>query len=116
MVLLRRADRGAAHRRQGGQGIGYGGGAMTEVSTIPDLLRKRAAEAPNAAAMIVDGRGSMSYGEWDARSNAIARGLVGRGVVAGDRVALFFENSEWLEFAVAYFAVLKAGAVAIPLS
>jgi len=89
---------------------------MTEVLTIPDLLRKRAAEAPHSTALIVDGRGSMSYGEWDARSNAIARGLAGRGVVAGDRIALFFENSEWLEFAVAYFAALKAGAIAVPLS
>ena len=58
----------------------------------------------------------MSYSEWDARSNAMARGLAGRSVVAGDRIALFFENSEWLDFAVAYFAVLKAGAIAIPLS
>jgi long-chain acyl-CoA synthetase len=89
---------------------------MTEVSTIPDLLRKRAAEARHSPALIVDGRGSMSYGEWEARSNAIARGLAARDVVAGDRVALFFENSEWLEFAVAYFGVLKAGGVAIPLS
>lgn len=89
---------------------------MTGISVIPDLLRKQAAEAPQATALIVDGRGSMSYGEWEARSNAIARGLAGRGVVAGDRIGLFFENTEWLEFAVAYFAVLKAGAIAIPLS
>jgi acyl-CoA synthetase (AMP-forming)/AMP-acid ligase II len=89
---------------------------MTGVSTIPGLLRERAAEAPRATALIVDGRGSMSFGEWDARSNAIARGLADRNVVAGDRIALFFENSEWTEFAAAYFAVLKAGAIAIPLS
>jgi acyl-CoA synthetase (AMP-forming)/AMP-acid ligase II len=89
---------------------------MTEVSIIPDLLRKRAAETPQATALIVDGRGSMSYGEWAARSNAMARGMADRGVVAGDRIALFFENAEWLDFAVAYFAVLKAGAIAIPLS
>ena len=67
-------------------------------------------------ALIVDGRGAMSYGEWEARSNAIARGLADRGIVASDRIALFFENSEWLDFAVSYFAVLKAGAIAIPLS
>jgi acyl-CoA synthetase (AMP-forming)/AMP-acid ligase II len=89
---------------------------MTGMSIIPDLLRKRAAEAPDATALIVDGRGSMSYGEWDARSNAIGRGLAERNVVAGDRIGLFFENSEWIDFAVAYFAVLKAGAIAIPLS
>jgi long-chain acyl-CoA synthetase len=89
---------------------------MTDITTIPDLLRARAAARPHAAALIVDGRGSLSYGDWDARSNAAARGLADRNVVPGDRIALFFENADWLEFAVAYFAVLKAGAIAVPLS
>lgn len=89
---------------------------MTDVTVVPDLLRSRAASEPHATALIVDRRGSMSYGEWDARSNATARGLAGREVVPGDRIALFFENAEWLDFAIAYFAVLKAGAIAVPLS
>jgi acyl-CoA synthetase (AMP-forming)/AMP-acid ligase II len=58
----------------------------------------------------------MSYGDWEKRSNAIARNLVRLGVAVGDRVATFFENVEWLDFAAAYFGVLKAGAVAVPLS
>jgi acyl-CoA synthetase (AMP-forming)/AMP-acid ligase II len=89
---------------------------MTEPGLLPDLLRDRAAAEPNRIAMIVDGRGSMSYGDWETRSNVIARNLVGRGVAVGDRVATFFENAEWLDFATAYFGVLKAGATAVPLS
>lgn len=58
----------------------------------------------------------MSYGEWEARSNIIARNLVQRGVAVGDRIATYFENIEWLDFAAAYFGVLKVGAVAVPLS
>jgi acyl-CoA synthetase (AMP-forming)/AMP-acid ligase II len=58
----------------------------------------------------------MSYGEWESRSNVIARNLVQREVAVGDRIALFFENAEWLDFAAAYFGVLKAGAIAVPLS
>lgn len=84
--------------------------------TIPDLLRNAAAADPDRAALIVDGSGSLSYREWDARSNAVARGLVDRAVVPGDRVALFFENADWIPFAVAYFGVLKTGAVGVPLS
>jgi long-chain acyl-CoA synthetase len=40
--------------------------------------------------------------------------LVGRGVKKGDRVVILLENS--LEYVVAYYGILKAGAVAVPLS
>jgi acyl-CoA synthetase (AMP-forming)/AMP-acid ligase II len=89
---------------------------MANAELVPDLLRERATREPGRPAIIVDGGGSMSFGHWEYRSNAIARGLVQRGVTVGDRIALFFENAEWLDFAVAYFAVLKAGAIAVPLS
>jgi acyl-CoA synthetase (AMP-forming)/AMP-acid ligase II len=89
---------------------------MTRPALIPDLLRERAAAEPDRIALAVDGRGSMSYGEWERRSNAIARNLLRREVTVGDRVVTFFENDEWLEFAAAYFGVLKAGAIAVPLS
>jgi acyl-CoA synthetase (AMP-forming)/AMP-acid ligase II len=107
----RRSEHGSepARRRQGAR-------EMTESTLLPDLLRERAASEPDRIAMIVDGRGSMSYGDWETRSNVIARNLIQRGVAVGDRVATFFENAEWLDFAAAYFGVLKAGATAVPLS
>jgi acyl-CoA synthetase (AMP-forming)/AMP-acid ligase II len=89
---------------------------MAIPALLPDLLRERAAAEPHRAALAVDGRGSMSYGDWEQRSNVVARNLIRLGVAVGDRVATFFENAEWLDFAVAYFGVLKAGAVAVPLS
>jgi acyl-CoA synthetase (AMP-forming)/AMP-acid ligase II len=89
---------------------------MNQAELVPDLLRERAASEPGRDALVVDGGSSMSYGLWEYRSNAVARGLVERGVTVGDRIALFFENAEWIDFAVAYFAVLKAGAIAVPLS
>lgn len=89
---------------------------MTGHALLPDLLRERAAAEPHRVALTVDGRGSMSYGDWERRSNTIARNLIRLGVAVGDRVVTFFENAEWLDFAAAYFGVLKAGAVAVPLS
>lgn len=89
---------------------------MTGPALLPDLLRERAAAEPHQIALAVDGRGSMSYGDWERRSNAIARNLIRLGVAVGDRVVTFFENTEWLDFAAAYFGVLKAGAIAVPLS
>lgn len=89
---------------------------MVELTLIPDLLRQRAAAEPDRIALMVDGSKSMSYGEWEKRSNAIARGLAEFGVTTGDRVGLYFDNSEWIDFAAAYIATLKVGAVAVPLS
>jgi len=83
---------------------------------VPDLLRRAAADAPDRVAARVDGYGEMTYADWEGRSNAVARGLTARGVDPGDRVALVFDNRAWLDYAVAYFAALKAGGVAVPLS
>ena len=85
------------------------------VEVLPDLLRERAAEDPDAVALRVGDADALTYGDWDARSNAAARGLVERGVHAGDRVALVFGNDGWANYAVNYLAVLKAGAVAVPI-
>lgn len=89
---------------------------MKDISTIFHLLRNQAGETPDRVAFIVDGHESITYRDWEYRSNAVARGLADRNVAAGDRIALFFDNSEWIDYAVAYFGVLKAGGIAVPLS
>ena len=58
--------------------------------------------------------GALTFGEWDARSNALARGLAARGVHPGDRVSIYLPGEECLRWIVAYAAVHKAGAVAVP--
>jgi acyl-CoA synthetase (AMP-forming)/AMP-acid ligase II len=58
--------------------------------------------------------GALTFHEWDTRSNALARGLVTRGVEQGDRVSIYLPNDECLRWIVAYAAVHKAGAVAVP--
>ncbi len=83
--------------------------------TLADLLRLRAHDDPGAVAMTVDGVDSLDYGSWDTRSNAVARGLVARGVDHGDRVLLLFDNARWNDYAVAYLAVQKTGATAVPV-
>jgi len=83
--------------------------------TLADLLRLRAREDSTAVAMMVDGGGTLDYGSWDTRSNAVARGLVARGVDHGDQVLLLFDNARWNDYAVSYLAVQKAGATAVPV-
>ncbi|WP_214110877.1 class I adenylate-forming enzyme family protein [Acrocarpospora catenulata] len=84
--------------------------------TLPDLLAARAAADPDGVAMIVDGVGSLTFGEWHARANAAGNHLIDQGITAGDRVGLIFPAAGWLEYAIAFLGTLRAGAVAVPLS
>jgi len=46
-------------------------------------------------------------------ANRLALWLLGQGIAAGDRIAIFLENS--IEYVVSYYGVLKTGGVAVPL-
>lgn len=83
------------------------------VTQLHDHLTNAARRAPGAVALVADGE-RLDYGEVDARSNALAHALAKRGVARGDRVAIFAENT--IETAIAFWAVLKANAVATILN
>ena len=59
---------------------------------------------------------SLTFVEWERRSNRLARWLVEAGVAKGDRVAVHLTPEEPDRFLVAYAAVHKAGAAAVPTS
>ncbi len=59
---------------------------------------------------------NLTFGEWEARSNQLARWLVADGVTKGDRVAVHVAPQEPERFLIAYAAVHKAGAAAVPTS
>ena len=84
------------------------------MTLLTDHLRAMAAAFPDEVAYrVVDG-GSMTFGQWEAESNRLARSLQDLGVRKGDRVALYLDPGEALRFMVGYSAVHKAGAVAVP--
>ncbi len=86
------------------------------MALVPDELRKVAERFPSRVASLVDGGGSMTFAEWERRSNAVGRSLVELGVVTGERVALLVTNQDALVFQIAYFATQKAGGVAAPIN
>jgi long-chain acyl-CoA synthetase len=57
---------------------------------------------------------SISFADWDRESDRLAQGLLDGGVAKGDRVAVYIPAEEPLEWIVAYAAVHKAGAIAVP--
>ncbi len=63
-----------------------------------------------------DGDQEITFAEWDARSNQVARWLVDRGVGKGDRVALYLGSEHCLEWICAYAGIHKAGAVMVPVN
>lgn len=81
--------------------------------TIGDLLRRSAQKTPDKTAIIC-GDVSWTYGEFDALVNALARGLIARGVGQGDRVAMVSRNSH--AFGAMRFAIARAGAVLVPVN
>ncbi|MYS82704.1 AMP-binding protein [Embleya scabrispora] len=86
-------------------------------STVPGLLAARALVDPDRVAFLLPGtpESRLTFAEWDRRSSSLARELRARGVREGDRIGLIFAGREWADYAVAYCAVHRAGAVAVPL-
>jgi long-chain acyl-CoA synthetase len=64
-------------------------------------------------AAVVSGDNRLLYRELDLASNRAARALAALGIGRGDRVAFLLSNSP--EFIVAFFGVVKIGAIAVPL-
>src|ERR671911_2554907 len=62
----------------------------------------------------VDTGDSLTFRQWDAGSDGLARGLVSAAVGRGERVVLHLDNEHVVRWLVAYAAIHKAGAVAVP--
>ena len=77
------------------------------------ILRESAKANPAKPALLFDG-GQIGYGQLDAMSDQFARGLQGAGYKPGDRIGLQLPNIP--QFVIAYFGILKAGCVAVPMN
>src|SRR5215472_2833645 len=80
---------------------------------VADALRRSAARSPQQRAIHFHGR-ELTYAEFDAQVNRVARLLMANGIQRGDRVAIFAANSP--EYAAAFFACGRMGAVLVPIN
>ncbi|WP_179296553.1 MULTISPECIES: AMP-binding protein [unclassified Mesorhizobium] len=78
------------------------------VPLLHDYLAHSAGRLGDKVALVC-GKQRVTYGELEARANAIATDLVASGVARGDRVMIFADNT--VETVVSFWAVLKANAV-----
>jgi long-chain acyl-CoA synthetase len=81
-------------------------------ANVNDMMARSFAGAGHAEA-VVDGDTRVTYQALDQAANALAAGLVRRGVRPGDRVAVMLPNR--LEAAVSVLGIARAGAVLVPL-
>ncbi len=81
--------------------------------SLPDLIRE-SAKCYGKYPSVITEKKKYSHAEIGLLSDRAAAGLAAKGVLKGDRVALYCMNSA--EFAIAYVAIIKAGAVVVPIN
>lgn len=79
---------------------------------LDDLLKEAAIGTPDACALRWPG-GQMSYGELDAKVDALCEALRSEGAGPGLRVGIYMEKSQ--DSVIAAHAILRAGAAYVPL-
>jgi 1-acyl-sn-glycerol-3-phosphate acyltransferase len=92
--------------------------AADEAGTLTEVLDWHCAHHPDRVHLTVlqDDQteiGTLTYTDLADRARTIARGLIARDIVPGDRVALMLPTS--LDFFAAFFGLLYAGAVPVPI-
>lgn len=86
---------------------------MNHLLTLADTVAAHARWTPQRLGAR-DSRRALTFRIWHERATRLANGLLGLGLVPGDRVALLAYNCvEWMEI---YAALARAGLVAVPIN
>ncbi|MFC4024037.1 class I adenylate-forming enzyme family protein [Oceanobacillus longus] len=76
-------------------------------------LSRNARRIPEKTAIIF-GEETYSYKQFNNKVNKLAHGLLEQGVEKGDKIAFMMKNSA--EFMIVYYAIMKVGAIAVPVN
>ena len=83
------------------------------ILNLASIVGHHASLTPDHLAIICNDR-RITYGQLDGAASQVAQGLIDLGIRPGDHVALSCPNLPY--FPIAYFGILKAGAVVVPLN
>ena len=81
--------------------------------TLNEMLEDAARKYPDSPCTIFKGA-RITYREMNELTDRLAAGLADLGIKKGDRVGIFMPNTP--QFVLAYFAILKAGAVVVAIN
>jgi long-chain acyl-CoA synthetase len=86
---------------------------------LSEYLHAAAVADPDGVALVEVSSGggerrALSWSDVDSAADAVARALTGRGLVAGQRVAVVMANR--VDLPIAYFGILRGGMVAVPMN
>ena len=82
-------------------------------SSYTAMLRDAARRRPDGEALVADGE-RLSWADLESRSCRLARGLLARGIVHGDRICLLLGNH--VEFVLVLLAAARIGAIVVPIN
>jgi len=80
---------------------------------LPDMFRAGVRQFARQPAVVFDGH-TLDFAAVDLISDRVAAVLARKGIRKGDRIGLYCINSDF--FPLAYFGILKAGAVVVPIN
>ena len=83
------------------------------IASLPAIFAKTAATCGEHTAINFNGK-TTDFATFDKLSDAVAANLQASGIVKGDRIGLYCINSDF--FAIAYFGIVKAGAIVVPIN
>ena len=86
---------------------------MTESTLLPELISQAACRVPGGVALGY-GKAALTYGELDASVRQFASGLLGLGLLRGERVAIYLEKR--FETVIASFGAPSGGGVFVPVN
>ena len=101
------------HRKHWPQGAPRAPQYVHGEQPLTEHLRHWAATVPDKPAIVFYGN-TLTFSELNEQSDRFANVLRGLGIEPGDRVAVFMPNCP--QFNIAYWGILKAGAVHVPVS
>lgn len=89
---------------------------MTPFSNLGDIIRRDLNQQKIGLIDLggEDGPREYSYSEIDEKSNAVARGLLERGLKPNQRVAILSANRA--EYIFCHFGIMRAGMVSVPIN
>jgi len=84
-----------------------------KTKSLPEHFREAAQQFADRPAIVTPEQ-TVSYAELNAQSDAIASGLIAKGVQPGDHIGLYGSNSS--TFVALYLGIQKAGATVVPIN